>query len=256
MVKKTIFIKMPGKEGEIIMKNVKKYIIVMCALLLVAGGFTFIYKQVNGKEEVMKSFSQEHKSLAKKYPDWFNDKGEFYYGAYQKADQDKLNFHEMVAKEQIPKELYQAMTTEQLFDAVEKYPTLYTLGVYDSLSLAIQSVSESFDAMKELQKREDIVQLCYEHYLSRDLTKEVDLNKINQEEGQLYFEAGILLQKNSYKKLNASQRSKVVKKIKEHIKDYADSGKKLGNQTWAVISNEIDIQLKQIDTKNPWSKEF
>ena len=49
---------------------------------------------------------------------------------------------------------------------------------------------------------------------------------------------------------------KVVKKIKEHIKDYADSGKKLGNQTWAVISNEIDIQLKQIDTKNPWSKEF
>lgn len=162
----------------------------------------------------------------------------------------------MVAKEQIPKELYQAMTTEQLFDAVEKYPTLYTLGVYDSLSLAIQSVSESFDAMKELQKREDIVQLCYEHYLSRDLTKEVDLNKINQEEGQLYFEAGILLQKNSYKKLNASQRSKVVKKIKEHIKDYADSGKKLGNQTWAVISNEIDIQLKQIDTKNPWSKEF
>lgn len=157
---------MPGKEGGIIMKNVKKYIVVMCALLLVAGGFTFIYKQVNGKEEVMKSFSQEHKSLAKKYPDWFNDKGEFYYGAYQKADQDKLNFHEMVAKEQIPKELYQAMTTEQLFDAVEKYPTLYTLGVYDSLSLAIQSVSESFDAMKELQKREDIVQLCYEHYLS------------------------------------------------------------------------------------------
>lgn len=247
---------MPGKEGGIIMKNVKKYIVVMCALLLVAGGFTFIYKQVNGKEEVMKSFSQEHKSLAKKYPDWFNDKGEFYYGAYQKADQNKLNFHEMVAKEQIPKELYQAMTTEQLFDAVEKYPTLYTLGVYDSLSLAIQSVSESFDAMKELQKREDIVQLCYEHYLSRDLTKEVDLNKINQEEGQLYFETGILLQKNSYKKLNASQRSKVVKKIKEHIKDYADSGKKLGNQTWAVISNEIDIQLKQIDTKNPWSKEF
>lgn len=238
------------------MKNVKKYIVVMCALLLVAGGFTFIYKQVNGKEEVMKSFSQEHKSLAKKYPDWFNDKGEFYYGTCQKADQDKLNFHEMVAKEQIPKELYQAMTTEQLFDAVEKYPTLYTLGVYDSLSLAIQSVSESFDAMKELQKREDIVQLCYEHYLSRDLTKEVDLNKINQEEGQLYFEAGILLQKNSYKKLNASQRSKVVKKIKEHIKDYADSGKKLGNQTWTVISNEIDIQLKQIDTKNPWSKEF
>ena len=61
------------------MKNVKKYIVVMCALLLVAGGFTFIYKQVNGKEEVMKSFSQEHKSLAKKYPDWFNDKGEFTY---------------------------------------------------------------------------------------------------------------------------------------------------------------------------------
>ena len=46
---------MPGKEGGIIMKNVKKYIVVMCALLLVAGGFTFIYKQVNGKEEVMKS---------------------------------------------------------------------------------------------------------------------------------------------------------------------------------------------------------
>lgn len=238
------------------MKNVKKYIVTFCVMVLLISGGLIIYNQAKGDEGIWKTFTQEHKNLVKKYPDWFNDKGEFYYGAYQKADQDKLNFHEMVAKEQIPKELYQAMTTEQLFDAVEKYPTLYTLGVYDSLSLAIQSVSESFDAMKELQKRDDVVQICYEHYLNRDLTKKLDLNKVNQEEGQIYFEVGILLQNKSYEKLKMSQVNKVVKRINDHIKNYSDPGEKLGNQTCVAISNEIDIQLKQTNAKNAWSKKF
>ena len=63
------------------MGKAKKCIIAICiAVLLVGvGAGTIIYRQAQGNESLWGTFAKDHKDLVKKYSDWFNKDGEFYF---------------------------------------------------------------------------------------------------------------------------------------------------------------------------------
>ena len=56
---------------------------------------------------------------------------------------------------QLPEECVKAMTTEQLFDTVLKYPLLIDILFYDDVISGISEVAKQFNGLDELLKRED-----------------------------------------------------------------------------------------------------
>ena len=62
---------------------------------------------------------------------------------------------EMLDHCQLPEECVKAMTTEQLFDTVLKYPLLIDILFYDDVISGISEVAKQFNGLDELLKRED-----------------------------------------------------------------------------------------------------
>ena len=92
------------------MGKTKKCIIAICiAVLLVGvGAGTIIYRQAQGNASLWGTFAKDHKDLVKKYSDWFNKDGEFYFkiaeGKKDTAWWDKI-FDKVANKEEgVPEE--------------------------------------------------------------------------------------------------------------------------------------------------------
>ena len=61
------------------MGKAKRCILAICAAVLLVGAGTIIYRQAQGNESLWGTFAKDHKDLVKKYSDWFNKDGEFYF---------------------------------------------------------------------------------------------------------------------------------------------------------------------------------
>ena len=66
---------------------------------------------------------------------------------------------------QLPEECVKAMTTEQLFDTVLKYPLLIDILFYDDVMSGISEVAKQFNGLDELLKREDIQGVLKDKYM-------------------------------------------------------------------------------------------
>ena len=113
------------------MGKAKRCILAICVAVLLVGAGTIIYRQAQGSESLWGTFVKDHKDLVKKYSDWFNKDGEFYFkiaeGKKDTAWWDKI-FDKVANKEEgtkIPEELIKAMTTEQLLDACARHPLAF-----------------------------------------------------------------------------------------------------------------------------------
>jgi len=73
---------------------------------------------------------------------------------------------EMLDHCQLPEECVKAMTTEQLFDTVLKYPLLIDILFYDDVISGISEVAKQFNGLDELLKREDIQGVLKDKYMA------------------------------------------------------------------------------------------
>lgn len=156
-----------------------------------------------------------------------------------------MSFAEKIAEVQIPSKLVDAMTTEQLLDAVEKYPMIYNIVIYDSMELALNEVSEQFSALDALMKRKDIVVVCYSQYLSESLKKVSKYKKESDEVYKIFLDAGILLRRQSYKKLDKAQRKNVVTRTRQY-------------QSEEICSRVITLIVDNLEemSENFWNQEL
>ena len=65
------------------------------------------------------------------------------------------NHQDMVNVSQIPKSVYEAMSTDELLQSVLDYPLISDILAYDDFDIGYKVVKEHFGALEELSKRED-----------------------------------------------------------------------------------------------------
>src|SRR5699024_8850500 len=65
------------------------------------------------------------------------------------------NHQEMVDACQIPEDILESMSTEELVQTVVAYPLNADMFAYDSTDIGFEIVSEHFNGLKELQERSD-----------------------------------------------------------------------------------------------------
>ena len=119
------------------MGKAKRCILAICVAVLLVGAGTIIYRQAQGSESLWGTFAKDHKDLVKKYSDWFNKDGEFYFkiaeGKKDTAWWDKI-FDKVANKEEgtkIPEELIKVIrfsefsgSEHEIILASDGYPVL------------------------------------------------------------------------------------------------------------------------------------
>lgn len=246
------------KKGEVYMGKAKRYILAICAAVLLVGAGTIIYRQAQGSESLWGTFAKDHKDLVKKYSDWFNKDGEFYFkiaeGKKDTAWWDKI-FDKVANKEEgtkIPEELIKAMTTEQLLDACARHPLAFRF--YADQEHAYLDwdtyVKKEFNGINALLKRKDIWDACYQLYMNTDIPKE----KTEQEVGEIEIykqciAAGMLLSSKGYDQLTKKQRNMVIRKTYEKDKQVNKEEK------YILFQHTFATSLISADADdNPWQK--
>lgn len=77
----------------------------------------------------------------------------------------------MVELVQIPQEIIDDLTTEELLEAVEENP-LFGFDIYDSVSLGVEQMAGFFSAMDCLLKREDAGTAAWKHFVENQVSDE------------------------------------------------------------------------------------
>lgn len=80
------------------------------------------------------------------------------------------NHGEMVAICQIPQEVLDGMTTEELLESVLQYPLYADVYAYDSVLVGAMAVRDHFNGMSELAKRADCAQVMIEFARTHNLS--------------------------------------------------------------------------------------
>ena len=71
---------------------------------------------------------------------------------------------EMVKNCQLEDEKIQRMSTNELFNVVMAYPLLIDVFLYDDIDQGIKSVSQQYNGLRELLKRDDLQDVLYHKY--------------------------------------------------------------------------------------------
>lgn len=253
------------KKGEVYMGKAKKCIIAICiAVLLVGvGAGTIIYRQAQGNESLWGTFAKDHKDLVKKYSDWFNKDGEFYFkiaeGKKDTAWWDKI-FDKVANKEEgtkIPEELIKAMTTEQLLDACSRHPL--AIQFYDDYEEPYRKWEDGtfdrFNGLEALIHRKDVWTVCYKDYMNSELPqdKNEDEEKIEFSLYRQCLDADILLSPDSYDHFTKKQRQRIIKRTSENA-DFVEKSELL--MARGLCFSSILCSIDGSNTHNPsWSKE-
>ena len=80
---------------------------------------------------------------------------------------------EMVKNCQLEDEKIQRMSTNELFNVVMAYPLLIDVFLYDDIDQGIKSVSQQYNGLRELLKRDDLQDVLYHKYLTYSKTEDV-----------------------------------------------------------------------------------
>lgn len=79
----------------------------------------------------------------------------------------------MVKNCQLEDEKIQRMSTNELFNVVMAYPLLIDVFLYDDIDQGIKSVSQQYNGLRELLKRDDLQDVLYHKYLTYSKTEDV-----------------------------------------------------------------------------------
>ena len=80
---------------------------------------------------------------------------------------------EMVKNCQLEDEKIQRMSTNELFNVVMAYPLLIDVFLYDDIDQGIKSVSQQYNGLRELLKRDDLQDVLYHKYLTYSKIEDV-----------------------------------------------------------------------------------
>lgn len=84
------------------------------------------------------------------------------------------NAYERVQACQIPIEILDKLSTEELIESVINYPFLMDIYAFDSLQAGFESVAERFNGLEELMKRDDAVYKILSKYKNLEVDESLD----------------------------------------------------------------------------------
>lgn len=169
-------------EGR--MKNMRRMIGNGCMLLLCGMVLTGCQgnadtvtngENVNITSETVSEAEIDHQreALQEKYPEWFDEEGQVSY-PHQPGDEEwkAAKSHEkLVELVQVPREIIDDLTTEELLEVVEENP-LFGFDIYDSVSLGVEQMAGFFSAMDCLLEREDVGTVAWKHFVESQVSDE------------------------------------------------------------------------------------
>lgn len=82
----------------------------------------------------------------------------------------------MVEMCQIPEDIYESMTTEELAQSVLAYPLLSDIYAYDSITMGLERVAENFDGLQEFYTRSDNASCLVDLYSKHDCVSMSELS--------------------------------------------------------------------------------
>lgn len=90
---------------------------------------------------------------------------------------EQLDHGERVLACQIPEEVLEQMTTEELATVVLKYPCFFDMIFYDSYQEGFEVVRDNFNGLQALLKREDLAEGLLKIYRETDIKQMLSLNE-------------------------------------------------------------------------------
>lgn len=138
----------------------KKICCIVFALSVFAGAVFTVNAYLNQASAAAPSFT-------------FNDvyKYPVYPGDAQWAEYDARELTQML---QLPEELLNELTTEELVKVVVDYPYLSDMFYYNSFRAGFNAVSSSFNGLQELLRRRDAGTCLVEYYKNIDFAQKAD----------------------------------------------------------------------------------
>ena len=223
-------------------------------LIVIACFFSFFLTGCS-QQDISKwdDFTEKNADLQKEYPQWFDKEKGIIYPVDQRDEKwELMDFREQCELCQVPKEIIQALSTEQLLDVVSRYPLIQTICIYDTLEIGVETVAEEqFTALGELMDREDIYPVCWKMYQEFDLStlQEKDADDTEKEDMiyASYLVEYVLSRKEAYEYFNEKERKEIwqrTRDVKKQREEYASSG---------VWVRECFDGILLYDEKNPWN---
>ena len=162
------------------------------------------------------------KELQKKYPKWFDQKGNLVYPyTYQSKEWQEASHKELAEQLlKIPQEILDAMDTVQLLDFVECNPAMHH-AFYDTFDIAIEELL-MFNGSEELLRRKDAYKAAYLKISERSkkeiqaIDLEADVNWEGENMlGNIRLEEYLMLSQQAYDAMTEEQRAAVMKVLEE-----------------------------------------
>jgi hypothetical protein len=154
-------------------KKVFKVMSALMVLLLVATMTQSVF--VSAKDNLAKP----------NYDDWKNaTSGEIEFPITPDNEKwSELNSHsEMISACEVPNELIDQMSTQDLVDLVLQYPLLGEILAYTTYDQGLEAVKAEFNGLQELYSREDVAEVLLDTYCSKDVTEKSHVNSNDRKE--------------------------------------------------------------------------
>lgn len=161
-------------------------------------------------EEVKSTSQNEREGLQNKYPEWFDSNGQVVYPKQpgSKAWKSAETHKELVELVQIPEDIIEDLSTEELLEAVENNP-LFSFDIYDSVELGIEQMCSNFTAMDYLLQREDVAWAAWKHFVNNQVSEEVLEEDANKYRNDYLLEKYIVEHNDFYDELSEEDRKEL-----------------------------------------------
>lgn len=117
----------------------------------------------------------------------------------------------------LPKEILETASTEELLELVFNYPLLCDLYAYDSNEQGIEAVARQFNVFEELLNRKDAADIFFQTYMNENINEVV---KSSEEEFRKVSEVvvleGLLAQPDTANELSTRQKTRLFQRIEEN----------------------------------------
>lgn len=135
-------------------------------------------------------------------------------------------YKEIVNNFQIPENVIEQMTTDELLESYIFYPLLLNAFAFSNLESGLKKVSERFNAYNELQNRNDLSEKVLKRLLEIDFSKSYKKDSINMKDKETFryslFE--VYVSQNNF--LDKFKKEDLIKILKSSCKSYSDKKSK------------------------------
>ncbi|MCD2491885.1 hypothetical protein LQE92_04495 [Lacrimispora sp. NSJ-141] len=154
---------------------------------------------------------------------------------------DDMTYEEKLNASHIPEEKLISMTDQQLLWAIDDYPFLVNILLFDSYRDGYENLLENCDALRELVSRENAFWKYLNHYNSLNVPKSVDAVNAYGDIADLIYAEIILANMEDVAAFSVQEKVSVLEVIQEKREEKASVPEIFGGDICTLYENETGI---------------